>query len=171
MKILVTGTFALACLVSNVGLAQTKDVEIGVSYGSGITVPGFLPPAVGHADEIAYWTASLVLNTAQQTAWKAAVAEQDKAMDALTPGLARALAAVRSAARANSSDSEIERLSGDLAVLFSQAVAAQAKAYARICTLLTQEQRQKLETLSATPEGASFSVTRRGARVGGAAKP
>jgi Spy/CpxP family protein refolding chaperone len=155
-----TGILTLLWAAGTVVMAQapTPEIEIGTSYGSTLAIPGFLPPSIDQADPVAYWAGNLGLDAGQQASVKNIFADQQSATDALKSNLSRALTSLRAAAKANSVDSEIDRFSADLGSTFAQAVAVQAKAYARFYALLTPDQKQKFATLSAMPAGASLSV-------------
>jgi Spy/CpxP family protein refolding chaperone len=159
MKHFATGILTLLWAGAAV-MAQTSTlaIEIGTSYGSTIAIPGFLPPAIDQTDPVAYWSGSLGLDAGQQASVKAILADQQSATDALKSDLARALSSLTAAAKANSVEPEIDRLSADLGATFSKAVAVQAKAYARFYALLNPDQQQRFAKLTAMPDGGSLSV-------------
>jgi Spy/CpxP family protein refolding chaperone len=135
---------------ATVAVAQPQTVQIGTSYGA-IVVPGFLPPVMDPSDPAAYWTSVLGLDAGQQAGIKAILAQRQTAGEAARANLEQARAALAAGAKANSADAELERLSTDLANTFSQAVAAEAKAFAKFYALLTADQKQKFDKLAALP--------------------
>ena len=156
MKQLVVRVLPLLWIASPFGMTQAPTPQLGASYGS-IIVPTFLPPAVNQGDPIAYWTSSLGLNAAQMANLRTILTDQQTSINALKTSLDGARAALAASAKANSADSDMDRLATSLGSIFAQAVAVQAKAYARFYALLTPEQKQKFETLTALPAGASLS--------------
>ena len=157
MKRFVNGMLTLLWAAGTIVMAQTPTSRVATSYGS-VTVPGFLPPAIGQSDPVAYWASNLGLDAGQQASVKAILADQESSTSALKTTLDQALTALTAATKANSLDSQIDRLSNDLGAIFAQAVAVQAKVYARFYALLTPDQKQKLDKLTELPPGASFSV-------------
>jgi Spy/CpxP family protein refolding chaperone len=155
MKQLVARALTFLCIASYSSMAQVPPPQFGTSYGS-IVVPTFLPPTI-HGDPIAYWANSLGLDAGQQASLKTIFTDQQTSTNALKTNLDRARVALAAGAKANSTESEIDRLATDLGSIFAQAVAVQAKAYARLCALLTQDQKQKFDALTALPAGASLS--------------
>ena len=147
----------LTLLWTAIAMAQPATVHIGASYGA-IAIPGFLPPTLDPTDPAGYWASSLGLDAGQQAALKTILADQETATRALRPNLEQARGAVLASAKENNADSEIDQKSAGLGSVFAQAVAAQAKAYARFYALLSVDQRQKLDKLSAMPAGAGFTV-------------
>jgi Spy/CpxP family protein refolding chaperone len=167
MKHFVTGILTLLWAAGGIAMAQAPTQEIGTSHGSMVAIPGFLPPAIDQTDPAGYWAGILGLDAGQQASMRSILADQQSSTDALKSKLTGALAALTAAAKANSADSEIDRLSADLGAIFSQAVAVQAKAYARLSAMLSPDQKQRLEKATALPAGATFSVV--GHAVAGAA--
>ena len=157
MKRFVNGILMLLWAAGTVVMAQTPTSRVGTTYGS-VAVPGFLPPAIGQSDPVAYWTSNLGLDAGQQASVKTILADQESSINALKSSLDQALTALTAAAKTNSVDSQIERLSADLGAVFAQAVAVQAKAYTKFYALLTPDQKQKLDKLTEIPPGATFSV-------------
>ena len=156
MKHFVNGILMLLWAAGMIVMAQTPTSRVGTSYGS-VAVPGFLPPAIGQS-AVAYWTSNLGLDAGQQASVKTILADQEGATNALKSSLDQALATLTAAAKANSVDSQIDRLSAELAAIFAQAVAVQAKAYARFYALLTPDQKQRFDKLTELPPGALFSA-------------
>jgi len=157
MKRFVNGILMLLWAAGTVVMAQTPTSRVATSYGS-VAVPGFLPPAIGQSDPVAYWTSTLGLDAGQQASVKTILADQESATNALKSSLDQALATLTAAAKANSVDSQIDRLSAELGAIFAQAVAVQAKAYARFYALLTPDQKQRFDKLTELPPGALFSA-------------
>jgi Spy/CpxP family protein refolding chaperone len=157
MKRFVNGILMLLWAAGTVVMAQAPTSRVATSYGS-VAVPGFLPPAIGQSDPVAYWASNLGLDAGQQASVKTILADQESATKALKSSLDQALTTLTAATKANSVDSQIDRLSADLGAIFAQAVAVQAKAYAKVYALLTPDQKQKLDKLTELPPGASFSV-------------
>ncbi len=164
MQLFVRGILTLLCAAGTAAMAQPQTVHIGTSYGS-IAVPGFLPPAMDPADPAAYWAGTLGLDAGQQASVKTILADRQTAGEALKTNLEQARTALADGAKANSADTDIDRLSSDLASVFAQAVAAEAKAYAKFYALLTPDQKQKFDKLTAMPPGASLAVFGSGAGV------
>ena len=157
MKRFVNGIVMLLWSAGTVVMGQTPPSLVGTSYGS-VAVPGFLPPAIGQSDPVAYWASNLGLDAGQQATVKTILADQESSTNALKSSLDQALATLTAATKANSVDSQIDRLSADLGAVLAQAVAVQAKAYARFYALLTPDQKQRLDKLTEIPPGASVSV-------------
>lgn len=155
MKHLVNTTLILFWAAGTVLTAQPTTMRVGTSYGP-MAVPSFLPPALDPTDPVGYWTNSLGLDAGQQASLKAILSDQQNSASALKSNLENARAALAAAVKANSSDSQIDQLSGDLAAAFAQAVAAQAKAAAKFYALLTADQKQKFDKLAAIPAGAGM---------------
>ena len=65
----------------------------------------------------------------------------------------QAHSALRAAAKAGTSDLDIDNLAANLGALYAQAASAQAEAYARLYALLTADQKRKLDSLTASPAG------------------
>jgi Spy/CpxP family protein refolding chaperone len=148
---------ALTLFSAVIAMAQPVSMRAGTSYGP-IAVPGFLPPALDPMDPAGYWASALGLDSAQQASLKTILADQETADTALMSNLEQARAALAAGAKANNVDSDLDRLAAELGSVFAQATAVQAKAYARFYALLTPDQRQKLDKISAMPEGATLSV-------------
>ena len=144
----------LLCLGGSL-LAQSPTPRITTSFGAGIVSPGFLPPAPPATDPVAYWTAYLGLDSAQQAGLKTILSDQQNSVSSLRTTLEQAHDALRAAAKAASSDPAIDNLAANLGAVYAQAVAAQAKAYARFYLLLTPDQKQKLDSLTALPGGGA----------------
>ena len=157
MKRFVNGILMLLGAAGTVVMAQAPTSRVATSYGS-VAVPGFLPPAIGQSDPVAYWTSNLGLDAGQQASVKTILADQESSANALKSSLDQALTTLTAATKTNSVDSQIDRLSADLGAVFAQAVAVQAKAYARFYALLTPDQKQKFDKLAELPPGAFFSV-------------
>ena len=157
MKRFVNGILMLLWAAGTVVMGQTPTSRVGTSYGT-VAVPGFLSPAIGQSDPVAYWTSNLGLDAGQQASVKTILADQERSTNALKSSLDQALASLTAATKANSVDSQIDRLSADLGAVLAQAVAVQAKAYARFYALLTPDQKQRLDKLTEIPPGASVSV-------------
>jgi len=60
MKRFVNGILMLLWAAATV-MAQAPTSRVATSYGT-VTVPGFLPPAIGQADPVAYWASNLGLD-------------------------------------------------------------------------------------------------------------
>ena len=131
--------------------AQTQTVH--TIFGAGIVVPALLPPAPPQMDPVAYWTAYLGLNSAQQASLKTILSDQQNSLDSMKANLSQAQSTLRAAAKAGTSDPDIDNLAANLGALYAQAASAQAKAYARLYALLTADQKQKLDNLTASPAG------------------
>ena len=157
MKRFVNGILMLLWAAGTIVMAQAPSSRVATSYGS-VAVPGFLPPAIGQVDPVAYWASNLGLDAGQQASVKTILADQESATNALKSSLDQALTALTAATKANSADSQIDRLSNELGAIFAQAVAVQAKAYTKFYALLAPDQKQKLDKLTDLPPGASFSV-------------
>src|SRR5215467_11950344 len=157
MKRFVNGILMLLGAAGTIVMAQAPSSRVATSYGT-VAVPGFLPPAIGQADPVAYWASNLGLDAGQQASVKTILADEESATNALKSSLDQALTALTAATKANSVDSQIDRLSSELGAIFAQAVAVQAKAYAKFYALLAPDQKQKLDKLTELPPGASFSV-------------
>jgi Spy/CpxP family protein refolding chaperone len=130
-----------------------------LSYHSEFGVPGFLPPTPG-MDPVAFWAAYLNLDAGQQASVKTILSDQQTASNALRTNLDRAHSALSAATKANSADSEIDRLSANLGAVIAQTTAVQAKAYARFYALLSPDQKQKFDSV---PMGVTVSVSDGGA--------
>ena len=72
-------TLVLFCVGGMLLPAQTQTVH--TIFGAGIVVPAFLPPAPPQMDPIAYWTAYLGLNSAQQASLKTILSDQQNSLD------------------------------------------------------------------------------------------
>ena len=151
-------------------MAQPPNPQVATSFGSVVVIPGFLPPALDQTNPVAYWADTLGLDASQQATAKAILADQQSSTNALKTNLDQARAALTAAAKANSADAEISRLSEALGEVFAQAVAVQAKAYATFRALLTPDQRQKLDKLAELPAGGGISVVRPAGGPGAPAK-
>ena len=158
---------ALTFFWAAVAMAQPGTMHMATTYGP-IAVPGFLPPAMDPTDPAGYWASTLGLDSAQEASLKTILADQQTASTALMSNLEQARAALAAGAKANNVDSELDRLAAALASVYAQAAAVQAKAYARFYALLTPDQRQKLDKLSAMPPAAAFSVFGAGQGTGAA---
>jgi Spy/CpxP family protein refolding chaperone len=170
MKQFVSGILTLFWAAGTVVMAQAPPPGIGTSYGS-VAVPVFLPPAPpDQTDPVDYWAGSLGLDTVQQASVKTILADQQSATNALMTSLDQARTALTAAGKAKGTDSQIDQLSADLGAIFAQAVAVQAKAYARFYALLTPDQKQKFDKLTTPPSGASFSVFGAAGGPGGSGK-
>ena len=150
-------------------LAQSPTARITTSFGAGIVSPAFLPPAPPATDPVAYWTAYLGLDSAQQASLKTILSDQQNSVSSLRTTLNQAHDALRAAAKAASSDAAIDNLAANLGAVYAQAAAAQAKAYARFCLLLTPDQKQKLDSLTVLPGGGAVTVVSSGDAPGASA--
>jgi hypothetical protein len=156
MKHFVLRILTLLWAAGSVLTAQTSTPQIvtsvsgsggpSLSYSSAVGVPGFLPPTPG-MDPVAFWTAYLNLDASQQTTVKTILSDQHTSSDAINANLDQARSALNAAAKANSADSEIDRLSANLGAVLAQTLAVQAKAYARFYALLSPDQKQKFDSL------------------------
>jgi len=158
MQRFVCGLVTLLWAAGIAAMAQPQPVHVGTSYGV-VVIPAFLPPAMDPSDPAAYWANSLGLDTGQQAGVKAILADRRNSAEAARAGLEQARAALEAAAKQNSADAEIDGLSANLANALAQAVTAEAKAYAKFYALLTPEQKQKLDKMTALPPGASLAVS------------
>jgi hypothetical protein len=157
MKHVACGILLLLTAAATAAVAQTSTPRIGTSYGM-IAIPSFFPPALDPIDPVGYWTNALGLNSVQQSALKTILADRQSSAKALRTNLEQASTALAAAAEANSADADLDRLSTDLGSVFAQAVAVEAKAHARFYALLTADQKQKFDKLSALPAGARLTV-------------
>lgn len=148
-----------ACALLPAQTASSRP-QLAVAGDSGIVLPGLLPPTPGPMDPVAFWTVYLNLDAGQQASVKTILADQQAASAANRSGLDQARSALNAAAKANSADSEIDRLAANLGAALAQAVSAQAKAYARFYAVLTTDQKEKMESL---PFGLSVSTVDGGA--------
>src|SRR5215471_8567474 len=92
-------------------VAQPPNPQIATSFGSVVVIPGFMPPALDQTNPVAYWTDSLGLDASQQASVRAILADQQSSTNALKTNLDQARSALAAAAKANSADAEINRLS------------------------------------------------------------
>ena len=134
-------------------LAQTQAVRTISAFGAGIVVPAFLAPAPPQTDPVAYWTAYLRLNSAQQASLKTILSDQQNSLDSMKANLSQAHSALQAAAKAGTSDLDIDNLAANLGALYAQAASAQAKAYARLYALLTADHKRKHDNLTASAAG------------------
>jgi Spy/CpxP family protein refolding chaperone len=156
MKHFATRILTLLCAASAAAMAQPPIPQIAASYGPVVVIPWFIPPALDQTNPAAYWADSLGLDASQQASVKVILADQQSSTNALKTNLDQARSALLAAAKANSADAEINRLSADLGAVYAQAVAVQAKAYARFQALLTPDQRQRFDKLSELPAGGGI---------------
>src|SRR5262249_29867802 len=110
MKRFVNGILMLLWAAGTVVMAQAPTSRVATSYGT-VAVPGSLPPAFGQAAPFAYWKSNLGLAAVQQASVKTILADQESATNALKSSLDQALPALTAATKANSVDSQIDRLS------------------------------------------------------------
>ena len=155
----------LLCLAGGCLLAQNPGARITTSFGAGVVMPAFLPPAPPQMDPVTYGTAYLGLDSGQQASLKTILSDQQNSISSLKANLNQAHDALRAAAKAASSDPAIDNLASNLGTTYAQVVAAQAKAYARFYVMLTPDQKQKLDSLTAFPAGgggAAMSIVSSG---------
>src|SRR6516164_7471351 len=100
VKHFVNGILMLLWAAGMIVMAQTPTSRVGTSYGS-VAVPGFLPPAIGQSDPVAYWASNLGLDAGQQASVKAILADQESSTSALKSTLDQALTALTAATKAN----------------------------------------------------------------------
>jgi Spy/CpxP family protein refolding chaperone len=143
----------LLCAAGVLLPAQPQTFHTVSASGPGIGVPGFLPPAPPQMDPVAYWAAYFGLDSAQQASLKTILSDQQDSLDSLKANLTQAHSTLRAAAKAGTSDADIDNLAANLGALYAQAVSAQAKAYARFYALLTADQKRKLDNLTDSPDG------------------
>jgi hypothetical protein len=109
----------LLCAPGAMMMAQTATVHTTTSFGTGVVLPSFLPPAPPAADPVAYWSAYLGLSSAQQASVKTILSDQQNSTNSL-----------------------------------------KAKVYARFYAVLTPDQQQKFDILTALPAaGAAGTLT------------
>jgi Spy/CpxP family protein refolding chaperone len=149
-------------------MAQTPTVRTMTSFGTGVVLPSFLPAAPPPMDAAAYWSAYLGLDAAQQATVKSILSDQQNSIDSLKANLEQAHIALGAAANAASADPQIDNLAANLGAVYTQAVAAQAKAYAKFYALLTPAQKQKLDSLTAGGGGAITVVSSGGSSAASA---
>jgi Spy/CpxP family protein refolding chaperone len=163
----VTCTLALVCTTAIPLIAQpvtfqrtaeTRQVE--TPYGC--LVPGLLPPPPDPMDAAGSWARSLGLDAGQQASLNTILEDLQNSSDALHAELDQARSTLVAAAKSGTSESEIERLAGDLGALLARAVALQATAYSRFYALLTPDQKQRFDRMSDLPQGALTIMRPRG---------
>lgn len=126
----------------------------GVEAGAGSTTPldGQRPGGSGR-NRIEFIGTVLSLTDEQKTEAKAIFDAAQTASTSLRETQALQRTALNDAAKSNAADGAIEDLAATLGATSGQLAAIQTKAFARFYSLLTAEQRTKLDELQATGHG------------------
>ena len=132
--------------------AQSTSPVMGISQPS-MVLPGGLPPVPG--EPVGFWSSFLELNTSQQAAISSILTEQHGELAALRTRLDQASVAIETAQAANSPDSEIDRLATEYGALVAQIAAVQAKVRTKFSSILSPDQRRKLDAFGAMPTSGS----------------
>ncbi len=164
MKLFVTRILFVFCVPSIVLIAQSSGSTLITSSGllpatpgqstQFRLTPGTLPPIPGQ-DQVGFWSGYLGLDSGQQASAKTIFTDRQTSTDALRHNLEEAQTALDAAKRANSVDSEIDRLSAEVGVVLGQLIAVDAKAYMKFYSVLSADQKQKFDKLSAPPPGTA----------------
>ena len=95
--------------------AQTQAVRTISAFGAGIVVPAFLAPAPPQTDPVAYWTAYLRLNSAQQASLKTILSDQQNSLDSMKANLSQAHSTLRAAAHTADQKQKLDNLTASSA--------------------------------------------------------
>lgn len=117
------------------------------------TPPSTQTPEQRIARRVEYLTTLLTLQPSQVTQITTILTDEYKAASALDTSLQTARTAVRDAVTALASDATLDRLTAAAAQLEGQSEAIHAKAQVKLLTVLTADQRAKLDKFGGQGEG------------------
>ena len=146
LKLIKLGLTALSVVLFAAGPSLLSSQQYAPQSGSGVTlaIGGGLP---GGGDRVAVLTMMLSLDASQQESAKAIFGEEDIFTKPLVEQLKQASDALLSGQKAAAPDAEIDQLAKNMASISGEILAIDAKAQSKVYSLLSPDQKQKLEQL------------------------
>lgn len=146
LKLVKLGLAALSVVLFAAGPSLLSSQQYAAQSGPGVTlaIGGGL---AGGGDRVAALTMMLSLDASQQESAKAIFGEEDTFTKPLVEQLKQASDALLSGQKAAAPDAEIDQLAKNMASISGEILAIDAKAQSKVYSLLSTDQKQKLEQL------------------------